>query len=288
MYGRTKARVEDTLQADGVTDPATLETRGREAGRAATIRAVRDLTGVPIDRFAEVGLVGFYDLATALGGVQVCLNHAVSDDYSGADFRAGVQTLSASRSLAFVRQRHGLTNGDLDRTHRQQAFLLSALHQVTTAGTLTDLGKLTRLLGVIDDDVVLSAGWDVVSWGRDLASTPDQKIAFRTLPVVRYATVDGQDVNIIDPAAIRAQVQAAFGVRSSAPRVAGPGATTPRTDASSAVGGVVDSGSPGAGSPDAGSTDAGSTDTGGTDPGGPPPDNGGPVINAGDGVPCVD
>ncbi len=53
---------------------------------------VRALTGVPIDYFAKVNLAGFYDVAASLGGVEVCLNHAVHDDYSGADFPAGRQT----------------------------------------------------------------------------------------------------------------------------------------------------------------------------------------------------
>ena len=48
------------------------------------MRAVRNLTGVPIDYFAEINLAGFYDLAQTLGGVDVCLNRAVYDSYSGA------------------------------------------------------------------------------------------------------------------------------------------------------------------------------------------------------------
>jgi hypothetical protein len=40
-------------------------------------------------------------------------------------------------------------------------------------------------------------------------------VEFRTLPVVRYDNIDGQDVNIIDPAAIKAEVAAAIG--ASAP-----------------------------------------------------------------------
>ena len=97
---------------------------------------MRTLTGQPIDYFAEVNLAGFYDLAESLGGVEVCLNHAVYDEYSGADFPAGLQTLDAAQALAFVRQRHGLENGDLDRTHRQQAFLLSISHQLQQAGVV--------------------------------------------------------------------------------------------------------------------------------------------------------
>ncbi len=88
-YGLTKQYVEQKMIDKGVSDQKELETKGREAGRTATLKAVRSLTGVPIDRFAEVNLAGFYDLTQSLGGVDVCLKHAVYDSYSGADFPAG-------------------------------------------------------------------------------------------------------------------------------------------------------------------------------------------------------
>ncbi|RPA62350.1 LytR family transcriptional regulator [Gordonia oryzae] len=276
VYGRTKAATEDQLAKGGISDPATLEAKGRDAGRTATIKAVRTLTGVPIDRFAEVSLIGFYDVAKALGGVEVCLNHAVSDDYSGANFSSGMHRLSASQALAFVRQRHGLTRGDLDRTHRQQAFLLSALHQVQSAGTLTDVGKLNRLMSVVDDDVVFSQGWDVVSWAQDMIGVPDQKISFQTLPVVRYATVDDQDVNIIDPVAIRAEVQRAFGVpvTASAPSSSGASESAASPESGSAATPSTDDSSDGAQNTSA-------------DNSGPAPDSGPAVVNTST-IPCVD
>lgn len=217
-YGLTKAYTADKLVAQGVTSQQELETRGREAGRAATLRAVRNLTGVAIDYFAEVNLAGFYDLTQSLGGVEVCLNHAVYDEYSGADFPAGYQKLNAEQALAFVRQRHGLENGDLDRTHRQQAFLVSALHQLRNSGTFTDLAKLKRLMAVARKDVVLSSGWGEEQFQRLQAlaggspgDSAQPRVEYRTLPVLRYETINGQDVNIIDPAAIKAEVAAAFG-----------------------------------------------------------------------------
>ena len=140
-YGLAKAEAEQKLVDQGVTDQDALGTQGREAGRAATLRAVRNLAGVPIDYFAEITLAGFYDVAEALGGVRVCLNNPVQDDYSGADFPAGPQRLDAGQALAFVRQRRGLDNGDLDRTHRQQAFLVSVMHQLQDAGTFTDISN---------------------------------------------------------------------------------------------------------------------------------------------------
>jgi LCP family protein required for cell wall assembly len=208
-YGLTKADTEQNLVDEGVVDQKTLERQGREAGRAATLKVVQNLTGVPIDYFAEINLAGFYDLAASLGGVQVCLKSAVSDDYSGADFPAGNQTLDAEQAVEFVRQRHGLDNGDLDRTHRQQAFLISVMRQLQDSGGLADLGKLKSLIAVADKDVVVSTGWGDDQFRR-IAELAGRGVEFQTLPVLRYDNVDGQDVNIIDAAAIKAQITSAF------------------------------------------------------------------------------
>lgn len=213
-YGLTKFETEQKLVDEGVGDRAELEKAGREAGRKATLRAVRNLTGQPIDYFAEVNLAGFYDLAESLGGVEVCLNHAVRDDYSGADFPAGRQRLDAAQALAFVRQRHGLENGDLDRTHRQQAFLLSVMHELQQSGSFTDIDKFRGLMDVARKDIVLSEGWGEDQFRR-MAALAGGNVEFRTLPVVRYDNINGQDVNIVDPAKIRAEIANAIGTGTS-------------------------------------------------------------------------
>lgn len=240
-YGLTKQYVAQKLADQGVSSQKELETRGREAGRAATLRAVRSLTGVPIDYFAEINLAGFYDLAQALGGVTVCLNQAVYDSYSGANFPAGRQRLNASQALAFVRQRHGLDNGDLDRTHRQQAFLSSVARDLQDSGTFTDLDKLKSLMAVARKDVVLSAGWDENLFRR-LGALADgegeNRVQFRTLPVVRYDNIDGQDVNIVDSAAIKAEVATAIG---ATPPVKTPTTTTAKPSPTTVVD-IVNSG----------------------------------------------
>jgi len=212
-YGLKKAATEDTMSKSGVTDQHTLESAGREAGRAETVQTVQDFLGVPIDHFAEVTLAGFYDLASALDGVQVCLNHPVNDSYSGADFPAGQQTLDGAQALAFVRQRHGLPNGDLDRTHRQQAFLASVTHKLGSAGTFTNFSELASLLDVAKKDVVISADWDLPTFIKQASNLTGGNVAFATLPVQRFDTVDGQQVNIVDPTAVRQQVRIAFGLQ---------------------------------------------------------------------------
>jgi LCP family protein required for cell wall assembly len=237
-YGLTKQYAAQKLANQGASSQKELETKGREAGRAATLRAVRNLTGIPIDYFAEVNLAGFYDLTKALGGVQVCLKHAVYDSYSGADFPAGPQTLDAAQALAFVRQRHGLENGDLDRTHRQQAFLSSVMHELQESGTFTNLDKLKGLMAVARKDVVLSAGWNE-ELIQHLGELAGGNVEFRTLPVVRYDNIDGLDVNIVDPAAIKAEVAQAIGAAPPA----SPTTTTAAKPSPDTVVDVINSGS---------------------------------------------
>ena len=240
-YGLTKQYVAQKLANQGASSQRELEMKGREAGRTATLRAVRSLTGVPIDYFAEINLAGFYDLAQTLGGVDVCLNHAVYDSYSGADFPAGPQRLNASQALAFVRQRHELDNGDLDRTHRQQAFISSVMRELQAAGTFTNIDKLKSLMAVARKDVVLSSGWDEALIQR-LGGLAGGNVEFRTLPVVRYDDIDGQSVNIIDQAAIKAEVAAAIGAVSSTAPTASAATTASKPNPATVVD-VINSGS---------------------------------------------
>ncbi len=210
-YGLAKARTHDQLTERGVTDQQRLERDGRQAGREATVELVQELIGVPIDHFAEVNLASFWRLTDALGGVEVCLNNPVQDDYSGADFAAGRQTLDGEQALSFVRQRHGLPRGDLDRTQRQQAFLAGATAKLQGAGTLFDAGKLTDLFDAVEENVAVDSTLDLVELAKRGQGFAAGEMDFETLPVEGFAQHDGQEVNIIDPDRIRAHVRHAFG-----------------------------------------------------------------------------
>ena len=145
-----------------------------------------------------------------LGGVEVCLKHAVYDSYSGAHFHKGYQHLDASQALAFVRQRHGLTNGDLDRTHRQQAFLDSVLYQLRTQGVLSTLSKIQALIAVAKRYVITDSGWNLLDFAAQMRSLTGKRLTFRTLPIQGYAVIGGQDANVVNPARIKRIVHAAL------------------------------------------------------------------------------
>lgn len=230
-YGLVKYAAETQLVKQGVPNPQR-EFLSRETGRAATIATIHNLLGVPIDHFAEVNLVGFYDLATALGGVQVCLKHAVDDSqYSGAVFPAGIQTITGADALKFVRQRHGLPEGDLDRTHRQQAFITGVITKLRNEGIFGDFGKISALLNVAKKDVVIDSGWDVLGFLPEAKSLTGGHITFYTLPIEGFASRNGQSVNLIDTVKVKAFVHALFypskAMPSAAPSSSSTAAATP-------------------------------------------------------------
>ena len=212
-YGVSLAAKESQLRTQ---DPGMSQNQvafaGNEAGRAATVATVEQLTGVHIDHFAEVNLDGFYELASVLGGVEVCLNHPVPYDPNSGFYahKAGYQHLSPTMALAFVRQRDGLLNGDLDRTHRQQAFLDSVMQQLRTEGVLSDLTKINSLLSVAKQYVITDSGWNLLDFASQMRSLTSGNLTFHTLPIVAYETIDGQDANQVNPAAIQQEVQETF------------------------------------------------------------------------------
>ncbi|MEV5506769.1 LCP family protein [Streptomyces orinoci] len=247
-YGIAKAEAQDTLSAQGVKG-AELEHRSREAGREATLATVQDFLGVPIDHFAEVNLLGFYDIAKVVQPVPVCLKNAVHDRYSGADFPAGPQKLNARQALAFVRQRHGLTNGDLDRTHRQQAFISSVTHKLKSQGVWSDLDKLQGLFDVVKKDVVIDDRWNILDFAQQAPNLTGGNAEFHTLPIAGFANRKGEAVNLVDPVKVRALVQSMIGQAHAAAASPSPSSSSPPVPADAATT-VVDvrnaSGTPGA------------------------------------------
>ncbi len=239
-YGVSLAAKESQLRTQ---DPGMSQNQvafeGNEAGRAATVATVEQLTGVHIDHFAEVNLDGFYELASVLGGVEVCLNHPVPLDPNSGFYaaKAGYQHLDAKMALAFVRQRDGLLNGDLDRTHRQQAFLDSVMQQLRTEGVLSDLTKINSLLSVAKQYVITDSGWNLLDFASQMRSLTSGNLTFHTLPIIGYETIDGQDANQVNPALIQQLVQETFypAPRTSSSPAPRPASTTAADKAAAAM-----------------------------------------------------
>ena len=202
-YARNDAY--STLSTQGVKG-ADLEQQAAVAGRKNLIKTIENLTGgaVAINRYAEVNLASFYEISQAIGGVTVCLNQLAKESNSGINLPAGQQVISGAQALAFVRQRYDLPRGDLDRIVRQQAFLAGMAQKVLSADTLASPSKLNALIDAIKKSVVISSGWDLLTFMQQLQGIAAGSVRFETIPTGQNAmSAEGQSVTLVDPDSVR-------------------------------------------------------------------------------------
>ncbi|MBL1082219.1 LCP family protein [Streptomyces actinomycinicus] len=149
-------------------------------GPTLLVRTVEYNTGLHIDHYVEIGFQGFANIVDAVGGVDIDIDKGFKDKWSGADFKAGKQTLNGQQALAFVRTRHAFAASDLQRTKNQQKFLAALAHQVATPSTVLNPFKFYPTMGagldslIVDKDMSL---WDLASmfWAMKGVSGGDGK-----------------------------------------------------------------------------------------------------------------
>lgn len=226
-YGRQAAVTK--LSAEGVTGPQ-LEQQADAAGARLAIQTVEQFTGLTINHYAAVNLAGFYTLSLAVGGIPVCLKAPVHDSFSNANFPAGPQKVSGAQALAFVRQRHGLPNGDLDRIARQQAFLSGMAKVVLGAGTLANPAKLGALIEAIQQSVVIDKNWDILRFAEQMRGLSAGALTFVTIPVQSLSLqtpYDGDAVKV-DPDEVRSFIADVLGEKTGSPASSTSPSATPR------------------------------------------------------------
>lgn len=201
---------------------ATSDDR-RAAGAKLLIRTVSDLTGLTIDHFVQVSLVGFVRISDAVGGVTINLCHAVDDsaaanqaagmDGNGSGFKmsAGVHKISGVTALEFVRQRHFLKNGDLDRAARQRYFLTQAFRKIASAGTLLNFGRLHNLVNAIDQAIYVDKGLNLIDLAQQVSQLDPENIKGESIPFERYwDTSPVGSVEVVNPARVKKFVDRLF------------------------------------------------------------------------------
>lgn len=228
-YQETMDGLAETAAESGTDtgDPAADEQIAREAGRKAEISTISDLLRVPVDHFIEVTLGAFFQIAQVVQPITVCFNDDTADDFSGADFHRGVQQIDAAQAMAFVRQRRDLNNDlftDLDRTRRQQAFIVSLVKAMRDGGALSNPAALRHLAEVAKQNVAVDAGFDVMTFVDQASALSNKRMSLYTLPIGEFGRDPlGQDVNIVDVPTIRSIVRNLFATGSPNP----PASTAP-------------------------------------------------------------
>jgi LCP family protein required for cell wall assembly len=220
-----------------------------QAGQAFEIATVEAVTGVHIDHFVEANLIGFYNLAAAFGGIEVCIKPAPAQgglpaganltDYdvlTGTDnsgfsaYRDGYNRkkggtqylhLSPAQSLAYVRSRDTLPGIDIGRTKRQQAVIDYVVWKLKNNGAFGDFGVLNGLLDSASQYLITDSTFKLATFASSMSALSGSHLAFQTLPFasqVNEMPLNGskQDVNLIDLPYIQQYVKSAFSAPASA------------------------------------------------------------------------
>lgn len=239
-YGKGKLNAAYSDAYNAAIGHHKSEQQAESDGILLTLRTLEQLTGLRIDHYVQINLLGFYRISEAIGGVQVCLLHAQNrhtetdggrHGFSGINLPKGVSTIKGAMALAFVRQRHGLPHGDLDRIRRQQYFLAAAFHKVASSGMLLNPFKLHALLDAVQSSLLTDPSLDLMSLARSFELLSAGQISFSTLPNngAQLIYPDGVETSIVavDYPAIHSFVQDFIGhtVDLSGVRAARPSST---------------------------------------------------------------
>lgn len=165
----------------GAVDGAD-EAAKQAGGAQLLVQTISSLTGLKIDHYAEVDLLGFFNLSKVVGGVTVNLCKPVHEQKSGAVFPAGVQTISGADALKFVRQRYELPRGDFDRIVRQQVFMAGVLRNILSDDVLLDLGKQRQLVQAAAESLTVDQNLDLFRLAEQMQSVNPGDIEFQTVP----------------------------------------------------------------------------------------------------------
>ena len=219
--------------------------KANQAGEAFEIATVQAITGVTVNHFVEVNLAGFFYLAEAFGGIDVCIKpapaqggfpaganltdidnlvspptdnsgfNAFKDGYNAKKGGAQYLHLSAPQALAYVRSRDTLPGVDIGRTRRQQAFIDYVIWAVKHEGVFSDIRLLDSLLGTASKYLITDSTFNLFDFATNMRALTGDHLSFTTLPIsgqVNEMPLNGslQDVNLINVGNIQRLVRNAF------------------------------------------------------------------------------
>ncbi|MDO5676981.1 MAG: LCP family protein [Propionibacteriaceae bacterium] len=105
-------------------------------GAPLLVETIEANTGVRVDGYLEVGMLGIVDVVDAVGGVEVCPEFDINDKDSHLTLSKGCQTVDGVTALGYVRMRKVDPKGDFGRVERQRETIGSIMKKVANPLTV--------------------------------------------------------------------------------------------------------------------------------------------------------
>ncbi|KGN40533.1 transcriptional regulator [Knoellia aerolata DSM 18566] len=175
-------------------------------GAPLLVSTLQNLLGVKIDHVAKTDFEGFRAMTDAVGGVRVYAEEASNE--GAFAIREGFNDLNGEQALAFVRERYQLSEGDISRGRRQQAFIKALMLKAISVDVVTNPIRLTRFVDAATDNLVVDKGLSVATMRSEafaLRGVRSGDVVFVTAPFTGFGTApNGGSIEILDESGIAA------------------------------------------------------------------------------------
>ena len=201
-------------------------------GPSGTIAAVKNLTGVDIDHYAEINFEGLVDLIDAVGGIDVTVDERIDDPNAGpVVIEEGEQHLDGEAALTFARSR-AYVDGDYSRQKNQRKVIDAIIHKgletpaTELAGIIQASTKFLTTDSAMDFDFIFSLAdqirhnhdYPLTFYSANIPSAPStidgvSYVVADTAGVSEMARVflEGGDISTVGTASIDSDIAAAGG-----------------------------------------------------------------------------
>ncbi len=171
-------------------------------GAPLLVKTMQNMLGIEIDHVAMVGFEGFQRMTDAVGGVDVHVEEA--SEAGGKVFNEGTMHMDGETALIFVRQRYELSEGDISRGKRQQAFIKALMLKALSRETLTNPIQLKNFIDAATRNLTVDQNLDVGAMRSEafaMRNIRGDDVRFITAPFSGFGTsADGQSIDIVDEA----------------------------------------------------------------------------------------
>jgi LCP family protein required for cell wall assembly len=167
-------------------------------GAKLTVETLQNLLGIRMDHVVIIDFQGFIDLTKDLGGVTV--PNKTSFTSHGYTYPKGKITISGKKALWFVRERHSLPGGDLDRAANQRNVIKAIVEKGLSADIVADPVRFTTFLSNVAKNITVDQNLtdaDIRNTALSLRLSADDIVLLQA-PLAGFASVEGQDVDLVD------------------------------------------------------------------------------------------
>ena len=171
-------------------------------GTSLLVETVQNLLGIKIDHVAKTDFEGFQGMTDAVGGVRVYAEEASER----GDIQEGWNDLDGERALIFVRERYSLSQGDISRGFRQQAFIKALMLKALSRDVITNPVRLAQFVDAATQNLVVDEDLDLNEMRKlafSMTGIRGSDVVFITAPFTGFGTApDGGSIEIVDEAAM--------------------------------------------------------------------------------------